>query len=234
MRRHYATSENRERTSKSMMHRPKVCSYCGQEGHNRKGCPELKQKEAEAEADSQTAEAASSAQEAAAPLEGSMTGQAPSAQEAALPVLPSAAQQATRCLPLPRQDDAEATSGLDLQPDVSAACGIDAGTAACNCKCHLSLYCANRKCKATAAATRRMTPIACCLSIVDSASNLSLSILQQEEAGTAAERKGPSRTRINPRSCSVCGEPGHDIRNCPVRCSLYPSCICFALQRLWM
>ena len=134
MRRHYATSENRERTSKSMMHRPKMCSYCGQEGHNRKGCPELKQKEAEAEADSQTAEAAPLAQGAAAPPEGSLTGQAPSAQEAALPELPSAAQQATRCLPLPRQGDAEATSGLDLQPEVSAACDIGAGIAACNCE----------------------------------------------------------------------------------------------------
>ena len=127
MRRHYATSENRERTSKSMMHRPKVCSHCGQEGHNRKGCPELKQKEAEAEADSQTAEAAALTQEAAVPPEGSLTGQASSAQKAtALPELPSAAQQATRCLPLPRQGDAEATSGLDLQPDVSAACDVGA------------------------------------------------------------------------------------------------------------
>ena len=134
MRRHYATSENRERTSKSMMHRPKVCSYCGQEGHNRKGCPELKQKEAEAEADSQTAEAAPLAQEAAAPPGGSLTGKALSAQEAALPELPSAAQQATRCLLLPRQGDAEATSGLDLQPEVSAACDGGAGSAACYCE----------------------------------------------------------------------------------------------------
>ena len=128
MRRHYATSENRERTSKSMMHRPKVCSYCGQEGHNRKGCPELKQKEAEAEAeaDSQTAEAAPLAQEAAAPPEEGLTGQASTAQMAALPELPSATQQATHFLPLPRQGGAEATSGLDQQPDVSAACDVGA------------------------------------------------------------------------------------------------------------
>ena len=40
-RKRLADPEERERISKALLNRRKTCSYCGQEGHNRKGCPEL-------------------------------------------------------------------------------------------------------------------------------------------------------------------------------------------------
>ena len=40
-RKRLADPEERERISKALLNRRKTCSYCGQEGHNRKGCPKL-------------------------------------------------------------------------------------------------------------------------------------------------------------------------------------------------
>ena len=43
-RKRLADPEERERISKALLNRRKTCSYCGQEGHNRKGCPKLQGK----------------------------------------------------------------------------------------------------------------------------------------------------------------------------------------------